>query len=135
MGRNVRQHVNPLGLHYQRSRARALQIPDAYQDAPLEVELGCADGDFSFELAARCPERFVVGLEIREAMVERNLSRLAREGLSNLTFAYVNMNVDLDRVFSKREVRAIAPTHGNAIRGNVALHVDRVKQAMLEICG
>ncbi len=45
------------------------------------------------------------------------------------------VNADLDRVFSKRGVRAIAPTHGNAIRGNVALHVDRVKQAMLEICG
>ena len=44
------------------------------------------------------------------------------------------VNDDLDRVFARRDVRAIAPTHGNAIRGDVALHVERVKEAMLEIC-
>jgi len=44
------------------------------------------------------------------------------------------VNLDIDKVFAKRDVRIIAPTHGNAIRGNVLLHVDRVKQGILEIC-
>ena len=44
------------------------------------------------------------------------------------------VNDDLDRVFAKRQVKTIAPTHGNAIRGDVSLHLERVKEAMLEIC-
>lgn len=41
---------------------------------------------------------------------------------------------DLKRVFAKRKVNVIAPTHGNAIRGDVNGHVERVNQSILEIC-
>lgn len=44
------------------------------------------------------------------------------------------VNEDITKVFEKREVNVIAPTHGNAIRGNINIHIDRIKQAMLEIC-
>lgn len=99
--RNVRQHVNPLGAHYLEARARPIELPAAER---VEVELGCADAEFSFELAARHPEWFVVGLEIREALVELNGARAMRAGLRNLAFGYVNLNVDLDRVFPPKSV-------------------------------
>ncbi len=103
--RNVRQHVNPLGLHFQAPRASPVQVPDPLpHDCPVEVELGCADAKFSFDLARHDPDRLVVGLEIREALVDRNAARARREGLANLVFGYVNLNVDLDRVFAAERV-------------------------------
>lgn len=103
--RNVRQHVNPLASEYMRPRAQRLARPDSLaSDAPLEVELGCADGDFCFAWAEREPSTWVVGLEIREAWVEKNARKAERLGRSNLSFAYVNLNVDLDRVFDEGQV-------------------------------
>ena len=103
--RGIRQHVNPLGLKYMEPRARPLARPaHLARGCRVEVELGCADADFSFELAAKRPERWVVGLEIREACVARNQRRARAEGLRNISFAYVNMNVDLDRVFPPASV-------------------------------
>ncbi len=99
--RNVRQHVDPLGAHYLQVRAEAIELPPAER---VEVELGCADAEFSFELAARHPTWFVVGLEIRDALVELNRKRAERAGLHNLAFGYVNLNVDLDRVFPPASV-------------------------------
>lgn len=70
----------------------------------VEVELGCADAEFSFDLAALHPDWRVVGLEIREPCVARNRRRAAELGLANLQFAYCNLNVDLDRVFPPASV-------------------------------
>ena len=44
------------------------------------------------------------------------------------------INADISKVFSKRKVNVIAPTHGNAIRGNLDLHINRIKQSIMEIC-
>ncbi len=88
-------------------RAEAVRSPPHLgADPRTVVELGCADGQFSFQLARACPECFVVGLEIRETLVEANNARARREGLRNVTFAYVNLVVDLDRVFAPRSVDA-----------------------------
>jgi tRNA (guanine-N7-)-methyltransferase len=95
--RNVRQHVNPLGAQYLVARAEPIERPANAER--VEVELGCADAKFSFELAARHPTWFVVGLEIREALVELNRERAQQAQLHNLAFGYVNLNVDLERVF------------------------------------
>lgn len=104
--RDIRQHVNPLGLAYQTPRARAIEIPasSGAGHRRVEVELGCADAKFSFDLAAAQPDTFVVGLEIREAVVDRNQRQRTRLALENLEFAYVNLNVDLDRVFRRDSV-------------------------------
>src|SRR5262245_8210879 len=95
--RNVRQHVNPLGAQYLAARAEPIELPLTAER--VEVELGCADAKFSFELAARHPTWFVVGLEIREALVELDRERAQQARLHNLAFGYVNLNVDLERVF------------------------------------
>lgn len=103
--RKIRQHVNPLGEHFMRVRARPAQRPAGL--APtcrVEVELGCADAEFSFQLAANHPDWLVVGVEIREPCLDRNRERVRQLGLENLVFAYSNLNVDLDQVFAPRSV-------------------------------
>lgn len=103
--RSVRQHVNPLGLNFQVPRATPYVRPQGLSpSARLEVELGCADGDFSFAMARAYPAWAIVGLEIREKVVEANRRQATREGLENLYFGYVNLNVDLDRVFEDAAV-------------------------------
>ncbi len=100
--RGIRQHVNPLGAHFLAARAEPIAIPERFDR--VEVELGCADAQFSFDLAARHPDWFVVGLEIREVMVELARERCEQLATQNLAFGYVNLNVDLDRVFEPGSV-------------------------------
>lgn len=105
MGRRFRHHVNPLTQTYLQARATPLRIPGgpgAFER--IEVELGCAEGQFSFALARARPSSLVVGLDIRERVIEDNRLRAREAGLSNLTFAYVNLNVDLDRIFASATV-------------------------------
>jgi tRNA (guanine-N7-)-methyltransferase len=103
--RRVRQHVNPLSLRYVRPRAERIHVPSHLGLAcEVDVELGCADAKFSFDLARRHPERFVVGLDIREKMLALNRRRAASVGLRNLVFGYVNLSVDADRVFAPQSV-------------------------------
>lgn len=71
---------------------------------PVEVELGCADGQFAYQLAAQRPETFVVGLDIREKLMASNQAIVEREGPANLAFGYVNLNVDIDAVFAPGSV-------------------------------
>lgn len=103
----VRKHVNPLAIQFMEPRAQPVVSPTSLgADPRTEVELGCADGQFSFQLARAHPDRFIVGLEIRDKLVGANTARAEREGLTNLAFAYVNLNVDLDRVFGVRTIDA-----------------------------
>ena len=103
--RKIRQHVNPLGEHFMRVRARpALRPAGLDPDCRVEVELGCADAEFSFQLAANHPDWMVVGVEIREPCLERNRERVQQLGLANRVVADSNLNVDLDQVFAPRSV-------------------------------
>ncbi len=70
----------------------------------MEVEIGCADAYFSFQLAKLEPTRWIIGLEIREAWVELNRASALREGLHNLSFGYVNVGVDLDHALAPASV-------------------------------
>lgn len=103
--RKIRQHVNPLSSHFMTARAQAVvRPPHLAPDCPIEVELGCADAEFSFALAAAHPDWLVVGLDIREPCLARNRVRAAAEGRANLLFGYVNLNCDIDRVFAPASV-------------------------------
>jgi tRNA (guanine-N7-)-methyltransferase len=98
--KKIRQHVNPLGERFMRVRARPLERPSHHApDCRGAVELGCADAEFSFQLAANHPDWLVAGLEIREPCLVVNRRLAHEQGLHNLVFAYTNLNVDLDRVF------------------------------------
>lgn len=44
------------------------------------------------------------------------------------------VNAEIAKVFAKRDVRIIAPTHGNAVRGDIGQCLSRFHQSILEIC-
>jgi tRNA (guanine-N7-)-methyltransferase len=62
----IRQHVNPLGLHYETFRGERPPLDSARE---VEIEIGCAEAQFLFERAVQDPARLYVGLEIREELV------------------------------------------------------------------
>ncbi|MEM9776111.1 MAG: hypothetical protein AAF902_16150, partial [Chloroflexota bacterium] len=41
--------------------------------------------------------------------------------------------VDLRKMFAKRNVQVIAPIHGNAIRGDIQTHLDRLIAALTAV--
>ncbi|MEE9382370.1 MAG: methyltransferase domain-containing protein [Nannocystaceae bacterium] len=97
--------MNPLGIRYLEVRARPSHFAQGpRRGARLEVELGCAEGDFSFALARREPDWTVVGLDVRTVVVQRNRAKALRESVDNLEFAYVNLSVDLNQVFEPDRV-------------------------------
>ncbi len=63
----IRQHVNPLLSFFDEFRGVAPTLPAG---RPVDVEIGCADAQFLFELAAADPARTYVGLEIRHDFVD-----------------------------------------------------------------
>jgi len=104
MARRIRQHVNPLGARFAQPRATAVLPADLDPQRTVEVELGCAEGEFALRLAAAHPDRFVVGLDIRERILARARASAARLGLANVAFSYVNLGVDLDRALPSGRV-------------------------------
>lgn len=125
----VRQHVNPLASHFQRT----LELPErwpacAFADPalPLHVDIGCARGTFLLELALREREaesdgdadggaeatrlrgrrqrrrNNYLGLEIRAPLVAHANERAARMGVHDrVEFIFCNANVALDGILSR----------------------------------
>jgi tRNA (guanine-N7-)-methyltransferase len=94
----IRQHVNPLGLHFEQFRGERPPLPPG---RPVEVEIGCADAQFLFERAARDPGRTYVGLEIREDLVEL-VNRRARGAGLPVHAVFCQAQLHLPAVFGAR---------------------------------
>lgn len=102
----VRQHANPL------SYREPLVVPDwgevlADPALPREVDVGCAHADFLLGRARSRPDLNLIGLEIREPMVERVNRRIAREGIPNATVVRCNANTALDELFGPRSLQRV----------------------------
>ena len=94
----VRQHKNPFSFREEiavPAWAELLKSPEL----PWEVDVGTAHGDFLLARAAQCPTVNVIGLEIRELMVERVLRKLERSGLKNASVIYCNANQSFSEFF------------------------------------
>ncbi|NEP56541.1 MAG: tRNA (guanosine(46)-N7)-methyltransferase TrmB [Symploca sp. SIO2G7] len=92
----VRQHVNPLSKKYQ----TPVSFPDwtkvyAQITQPLHLDIGCARGEFLFEMARLQPDWNFLGLEIREPLVDKAKALVSELGLSNLHFLFCNVNNSL----------------------------------------
>jgi len=44
------------------------------------------------------------------------------------------LNDDLDKAFQQLDVKVVAPSHGNAIRGDIAIHLERLKETITNVC-
>ena len=100
----VRHHVNPFHLRLLDIAPERLAAPVG-RDAELQVELGCADAQFLFQLARRDPLGSYVGVEIRKALVEDVNHRAKEEGLPHLRALFAHINVDLPRLFAGHRIR------------------------------
>lgn len=96
----IRQHVNPLQLHFERFRG---DRPELVPERPIEVEIGCADAQFLFERAAADPERTYVGLEIREDLVKL-VNKRARQAGAPVHAVFCQAQLHLDEVFGAAKV-------------------------------
>jgi len=75
------------------SEAKPITVPDRM---PLDLDLGSGEGEFLLTYGAAHPDRFVVGIEIRRALVDQTNERAKKSGLQDHVAAlYANLNHDL----------------------------------------
>jgi tRNA (guanine-N7-)-methyltransferase len=96
--KRARHHANPFAFQHE------VTAPDwaavfARPDQPLEVDVGCDKGEFLLGRAAQAPDRNVVGLELRTAIVDVLKERIARSGVTNAAVVLCNANTALEVLF------------------------------------
>ncbi len=96
-GHRHRIHGNPFSVR------RELEQPDWRaifgRDAPFAVDIGFGRGLFVLRLARAHPEWNVVGLEIRDHLVDRVLEDAREENLRNVHALVANANLHLATLF------------------------------------
>ena len=89
----MRQHVNPLSRHYKKFEPiPPMELLFGMPNLPLHIDIGCASGDFLFELANQNTSWNYLGIEIREKLVLNAQSKLKNSDLTNLFFLYGNVD-------------------------------------------
>ena len=68
--RHIRPHVNPLQRRFQLPAALDLEAFAFAQSQPIHVDVGCGKGHFCADLAEARPDLNVLGIEIRDPLVE-----------------------------------------------------------------
>ena len=89
----MRQHVNPLSRHFD----EIVRIPSLVKmfDDPrfnLHIDLGCASGDFLFDLALINKNWNYLGIEIRERLINTAKLKVQEREIKNLYFIFGNAN-------------------------------------------
>ena len=89
----MRQHVNPLSSHFD----EIVRIPSLVEmfDNPglnLHIDLGCAAGDFLFDLALINTNWNYLGIEIRERLIKTAKLKVQERGIKNSYFLFGNAN-------------------------------------------
>ena len=105
----MRQHVNPLSKNF----FEIDPIPPLNQvfenpKLPLHLDVGCAAGDYLFELSLKNKNWNYIGIEIREKLVlNANLKLKSREN-KNLYFSFGNANNIFDHSNNKSIINFIS---------------------------
>ncbi len=87
----MRQHVNPLSKYFQEIES----IPQLDQifkdpDLPTHLDIGCASGEFLYQLAEQNKNWNYLGIEIREKLIINAKCKLKDEKIDNLCFVFGN---------------------------------------------
>src|SRR5579883_933781 len=101
MSLRVRHHVNPYRAGLLGIAPPPLNLPPG----PVEVELGCADAQFLFQLAEKSPDINYVGVELRRPLVDDVNRRASSSGFSRLRAVQAHINIDLPALFGDLLVR------------------------------
>jgi len=87
----MRQHVNPLSKNFHEIE----RIPSLMQmfdnaELNLHLDIGCAAGEFLFDLASDNSNWNYLGIEIREKLVKTAKSKVQKKEIKNLYFVFGN---------------------------------------------
>ena len=98
----MRQHVNPLSKNFHEIE----KIPSLMQmfdnsKLNLHLDIGCAAGEFLFDLASDNPSWNYLGIEIREKLVKKAKLKVLEKEIKNLYFVFGNANNILKHVQSE----------------------------------
>ena len=89
----MRQHVNPLSKHFDELE-RIPSLIEMFDDSKLNLHLdiGCAAGEYLFDLALVNTKWNYLGIEIREKLVKTAKLKVREKEIKNLYFVYGNAN-------------------------------------------
>ena len=98
----MRQHVNPLSSNFNQI-GRISSLSEMFSDSKLNLHLdiGCAAGDFLFDLAFVNTSWNYLGIEIREKLVKNARLKVLEREIKNLHFVFGNANNVLNDTQSK----------------------------------
>ena len=98
----MRQHVNPLSSNFNQIE-RIPSLSEMFDDSKLNLHLdiGCAAGEFLFDLALVNTSWNYLGIEIRERLVKTAKLRVQEKEIKNLYFVFGNANNILNDVQNK----------------------------------
>jgi len=98
----MRQHVNPLSRNFNEIE-RIPSLIELFGDSKLNLHLdiGCASGEFLFDLALINTSWNYLGIEIREKLVKNAKLKMIEKEIKNLYFLFGNANNILNDVQSK----------------------------------
>jgi len=98
----MRQHVNPLSSNFNEiERIPSLKEMFINPKLDLHLDIGCASGEFLFDLALVNTNWNYLGIEIREKLVKNAKLQVQKRGIKNLYFLFGNANNILNDVKSK----------------------------------
>ena len=108
----MRQHVNPLSKNFKEIE-RIPSLIEMFGDpkSNLHLDIGCASGEFLFDLALVNTNWNYLGIEIRERLVKSAKLRLQEKKINNLYFAFGNANnivKDVQSEFIFKNVKSIS---------------------------
>ena len=89
----MRQHVNPLSRNFDEIEGIP-SLSEMFEDSKLNLHLdiGCASGQFLFDLALVNKDWNYLGIEIRERLVKTARLKLIEKEIKNLYFVFGNAN-------------------------------------------
>ncbi|MBO8220313.1 tRNA (guanosine(46)-N7)-methyltransferase TrmB [Prochlorococcus marinus] len=98
----MRQHVNPLSKYFdQIERIPSLNEMFDNSKLNLHIDIGCASGEFLFDLALDNTNWNYIGIEIRERLIKTAKSKLREKEIKNLYFVFGNAHNILNDNHSK----------------------------------
>ena len=108
----MRQHVNPLSSNFNQIE-RIPSLSEMFGDSKLNLHLdiGCAAGEFLFDLALVNTSWNYLGIEIRERLVKTAKLRVQEKEIKNLYFVFGNANNilnDMQNKFILENVKSIS---------------------------
>jgi len=98
----MRQHVNPLSNNFNHIE-RIPSLSEMFGDSKsnLHLDIGCAAGEFLFDLALDNASWNYLGIEIREKLVKNAKLKVIEREIKNLYFIFGNANNILNDVQNK----------------------------------